>query len=99
MASQINYSIPNYLWHPKLIMASQIIYGIPVFSYEKYMAKYEKENIEWIPRILKLNEKKIILIIYDECIFYSNNKCEQIEKLSLRKKENRHSIMVSKFLM
>ncbi len=29
--SQIpNYlCIPNYLWHPKLFMASQIIYGIP----------------------------------------------------------------------
>ena len=73
MASQINYGIPNYLWHPKLIMASQIIYGIPVFSYEKYMAKYEEENIEQISQILKLNEKKIILIIYDEYIFYSNN--------------------------
>ena len=75
---QINYGIPNYLWHPKLIMASQIIYGIPVFSYEKYMAKYEEENIEWIPRILKLNEKKIILIIYDECIFYSNNNKREV---------------------
>ena len=28
-ASQIIYGIPNYLWHPKLLMASQIIYGIP----------------------------------------------------------------------
>ena len=28
-----------------------------------------------------------------------NEKCGQIEKLSLCKKENRHSIMVSKFLM
>ena len=28
-----------------------------------------------------------------------NEKCGQIEKLSLRKKEKRHSIMVSKFLM
>ena len=54
-------------------MASQIIYGISVLSYEKYMAKYEEENIERLPRILKLNEKKIILIIYNECIFYSNN--------------------------
>jgi len=63
MASQINYSIPNYLWHSKF----------PIFSYKKYMAKYEEENIEWILRILKLNEKKIILIIYNECIFYSNN--------------------------
>jgi len=54
-------------------MASQIIYDIPVFSYKKYMAKYKEKNIERIPWILKLNEKKIILIIYDECIFYSNN--------------------------
>ena len=37
------------------------------------MAKYEEENIKQIPRILKLNEKKIILIMYDECIFYLNN--------------------------
>ena len=73
MASQIIYGIPNYLCHPKLIMPSQIIYDIPVFSYEKYMAKYEEENIEQISQILKLNEKKIILIIYDEYIFYSNN--------------------------
>ena len=28
-----------------------------------------------------------------------NEKCEQIKKLSLCKKENGHSIMVSKFLM
>src|SRR5947199_5081337 len=28
-ASQIIYGIPNYLWHPKLLMASQITYGIP----------------------------------------------------------------------
>ena len=42
MASQINYGIPN----------------IPVFNYEKYMAKYEKENIEQISWILKLNERK-----------------------------------------
>ena len=66
------------------------------------MAKYEEENIEWIPRILKLNEKKIILIIYDECIFYSNNNKREVwtnQKLSLRKKENKHFIIVSKFLM
>ena len=42
------------------------------------MAKYEEENIERIPWILKLNEKKIILIIYDECIFYSNNNKREV---------------------
>ena len=60
---------PNYLWHPKLIVASQIIYGILIFSYEKYMAKYEEENMNRIPWILKPNEKEIILIMHDECIF------------------------------
>ena len=70
---------------PKLFMAFgqpkcqiQIIYGIPIFSYKKYIAKYEEENIEQILRILKLNEKKIILIIYDECIFYSNNNKQEV---------------------
>ena len=40
--------------------------------------------------------------MYDECIFYSNNGKQEVwtnRKLSLHKKENGHSIMVSKFLM
>ena len=36
-------------------MASQIIYGIPVFSYEKYMVKYKEENIKWIETQRKEN--------------------------------------------
>src|SRR3990170_910666 len=75
---QINYGIPNYLRHPKLFMASQIIYGILIFSYEKYMAKYEEENMERISWILKPNEKEIILIMHDECIFYSNNGKQEV---------------------
>ncbi|CAI2182262.1 1432_t:CDS:2 [Funneliformis geosporum] len=44
-----------------------------MFSYEKYMSKYEGENMEWIPLILESNGKEIIHITHDECIFYSNN--------------------------
>ena len=42
------------------------------------MAKYEEENIERIPQILKANEKEIILIMHDECIFYSNNGKQEV---------------------
>ena len=59
-------------------MASQIIYGILIFNYEKYMIKYEEENMKRIPRILKPNEKEIILIIHDKCIFYSNNGKQEV---------------------
>jgi hypothetical protein len=37
------------------------------------MAKYEGENMERIPPILEPNEKEIILVTHDECIFYSND--------------------------
>ena len=37
------------------------------------MAKYEGESMEWIPPILGPNEKEIVLVTYDECIFYSND--------------------------
>jgi len=66
------------------------------------MAKYKGENIEWKPLILEPNNKKIILITYDECIFYSNDRkwgvWAKSEELPLRKKGNGCSIMVSEFL-
>ena len=37
------------------------------------MAKYEGETMKRIPPILEPNDKEIILITYDKCIFYSNN--------------------------
>jgi len=37
------------------------------------MAKYEDKSMERIPPILGPNEKEIILIMHDECIFYSND--------------------------
>ena len=42
------------------------------------MAKYEEKNIEWILWILKSNEKKIIFIMHNEYIFYSNNGKQEV---------------------
>ena len=54
------------------------------------------------PPILEPNNKKIILVIHNECIFYSNDGKRGVwakfGELSLCKKGNGHSIMVSKFL-
>jgi hypothetical protein len=66
------------------------------------MAKYEGENMERIPLILEPNEKEIILITHDECIFYSNDGKRGVwtksGELPLRKKGNGRSIMVNEFL-
>src|SRR6266498_1907989 len=74
-----------------------------IFQYEKYMAKYEGESMERVPPALELNEKEIVLVTHDECIFYSNDgKCgiwAKSGELPLRKKGNRKSIMVSEFLI
>src|SRR6266540_6479885 len=73
-----------------------------IFNYEKYMAKYEEDNMERILPVLEPNEKEIILITHDECIFYSNDGKRGVwvksGELLLRKKGNGHSIMVSEFL-
>jgi len=69
---------------------------------EKYMATYEGDNMEKVPPLLTPEEKEHILIVHDECIFYSNDgKCRTWAKsgeLSLHKKGNGKSIMVSEFL-
>ena len=66
------------------------------------MAKYEGENMERIPPTLETSEKEVILVTYDECIFYSNDGKWGIwvksRELPLRKKGNGRSIMVSEFL-
>ena len=55
-----------------------------------------------IPPILEPNEKEIILITHDECIFYSNDGKRGVwaksGELPLRKKGNGRSIMISEFL-
>ncbi|RIA97431.1 hypothetical protein C1645_686799, partial [Glomus cerebriforme] len=69
----------------------------------KSMVKYEGESMEWIPLILRPNEKEIILVMHNEYIFYSNNRKWDIwvksRELPLYKKGNGYSIIVSEFLM
>jgi len=37
------------------------------------MARYEGEEIEVIPPVLRLEKQELILIIHDEYIFYTND--------------------------
>ena len=69
---------------------------------EKYMATYEGDNMEKVPPLLTPEEKEHILIVHDECIFYSNDGKRGTQaksgELPLRKKGNRKSIIISEFL-
>ena len=66
------------------------------------MAKYEGENMKRTSLTLGSNNKKVILVTYDKCVFYSNDRKQEVwaksEELPLHKKGNECSIMVSKFL-
>ena len=42
-------------------------------EFEKYMATYEGENMKRVPPILTPGEKEHLLVVHDECIFYSND--------------------------
>ena len=48
------------------------IFLLEIAKFEKYMATYEGEDMKRIAPILNLGEKKHILVVHDECIFYSN---------------------------
>ncbi|RIA96561.1 hypothetical protein C1645_815245 [Glomus cerebriforme] len=41
-----------------LVECAWLFFSIPKISYEKNMAKYEGENIEWTPPTLELNDKE-----------------------------------------
>jgi hypothetical protein len=73
-----------------------------IYSYERFMAKYEGENMERIPPTLGSGDKEIVLVTHDECVFYSNDGKREVwaksGELPLRKKGNGRSIMVSEFL-
>ena len=66
------------------------------------MAPYEGEDMKRIAPILNLGEKKHILVVHDECIFYLNDgkhgTWAKSGELPLCKKGNGKSIMVSEFL-
>ena len=40
---------------------------------EQQMVRYEGEEIEVILPVLKSNERELILVTHDECIFYAND--------------------------
>ncbi len=44
-----------------------------MFEHEKYISKYNNEFIDQIHPNLPKKEKERILVVYDKCIFYSNN--------------------------
>ncbi len=74
-----------------------------MYDYEKYMTKYDSETMKWISLALESNDKEIILITYNECIFYSNDEKQDVwtkfGELPLCKKGNGRSIIVSEFLL
>ncbi|GBB90989.1 hypothetical protein RclHR1_18070004 [Rhizophagus clarus] len=73
-----------------------------MFEHEKYMFKYEGESMDRIHSNLPEGEKERILVVHDECIFYSNDGKRRLwtkdGEMPLRKKGNGRSIMVSEFL-
>ena len=44
-----------------------------IFEHEKFMSKYEGENMDHVQPNLTEGEKERILVTHDECIFYSND--------------------------
>ncbi|PKK65430.1 hypothetical protein RhiirC2_786171 [Rhizophagus irregularis] len=44
-----------------------------IFNHEKYMSKYEDEFMDRIYPNLLEGEKERVLVVHDECIFYSND--------------------------
>ena len=73
------------------------------FSIMKNIWQYMKGKYGRIPPILGSDDKEIILVTHDECIFYSNDGKRGIwaksGELPLRNKGNGCSIMVSEFLL
>ncbi len=69
---------------------------------EQRMARYEEEKMDAIPPVLRPEERELILITHDECIFYTNDRKKKIwipdDEMLLRKKGNGKSIMMSEFL-
>ena len=82
------------------VVEYQIKFLEEIFQYEKYMAKYEGESMECVPPILEFNEKEIVFVTHDECIFYSNDGKRGVwaksGELPLRKKGNGKSMTTMK---
>jgi len=58
------------------VVEYQKVFLLKMAELEKYMVTYEEDDMEKISPLLIPKEKEHILIVYDECIFYSNDgKC------------------------
>src|SRR5260363_30199 len=69
---------------------------------ERQTATYEGINMKWVPPVLKVGERELILVTHNECIFYSYDRKRGIwlydGMMPLCKKENGKLIMVSEFV-
>jgi hypothetical protein len=52
-----------------------------MFEYEKYMSKFDGEFMDQICPYLLEGEKEVILVVHDECIFYSNDGKRALQKV------------------
>ncbi|CAG8622240.1 19511_t:CDS:2, partial [Cetraspora pellucida] len=81
------------------------ILGCQFKKYQKewWMATYEEIKMEQIPPVLRVDERELILVTYDECIFYSYDEKRGIWVYSgimpLRKKGSEKSIITIKHLL
>ena len=62
---------------PDVVQYRQIFLD-EIYNYEKNMAKYEGENMEQTLPTLGLNDKEVILITHDKCVFYSNDRKQEV---------------------
>src|SRR5437764_12648968 len=89
-------------------MREKMLLNIGKYFYQRWPSSkniwrlYEGEDMKRIAPMLNLGEKERILVVHDECIFYSNDgnrgTWAKSGELPLRKKGNGKSIMVSEFL-
>src|SRR5438128_12650581 len=86
------------------VVEYRCIFLSEIAKFEKYMTTYEGEDMKRIAPILNLGEKEYIIVVHDECIFYSNDgkrgTWAKSGELPLRKnkKGSGKSIIVSKIL-
>ena len=60
-----------------------------IFEREKYMSKYEGKFMDRIRPDLPEGEKERVLVVHNECIFYSNDGKGQGWKYATKKKRKR----------
>ena len=56
------------------VIEYQKVFLSKMIELEKYMATYKGDDMEKISSLLTSKKKEYILIVHDECIFYSNDR-------------------------